>query len=146
MSVAASAKAHLVGESGVLAALLPGVVVSYSLPTDPPRELVYGGNVTGTVAPSAMKGGVRLKREENLTLVLYVRVATKGRKTSEQAEVRAVAIGDVIANYIAEYTTLADLTDLKLASVSAVDLDGWVDDDGAGAILTLTVGLMSYLT
>lgn len=147
MSVAASAKAALVGENGVLAALLPGVIVAYSMPTkDIPRELVYAGSVTGPVELKAMSGGVRVKRSEDLTLQLHIRVYKPGT-SAESVEARAVAIGDVIATYIAGNTTLGGVTDLKLARVTGVELDApWTDDDGTGSTLTLAVGLMSYLT
>lgn len=146
MSVVASAKAALVGEGGVLAPLLSGVTVSYSPPRDLLRECVYGGQVSGPVELKAMAGGGRVKRSETLTLLLFVRVWKPGGKTTETVEARAAAIGDVIALYIAANWTLGDVADLKKAEVSALDLDGWVDDDGAGSVLTMTVGLMSYLT
>lgn len=146
MTVVASAKAKLVGETGVLAALLPGVTISYSPPRDLMREAVYGGKVIGPVDLAAMAGGGRVKRREDLILQLYVRVWHPGEPSTEAAEVRAAAIGDVIALYIAANWTLGDLADLKKAAVSALELDGWVDDEGAGAVLTMTVGLMSYLT
>lgn len=146
MTVVASAKARLVGTSGVLAALLPGVDVTYSPPRDIKRDLVYGGQVAGPVELAAMAGGTRVKRQEDLTFPLYVRVWKPGAKTAETAEARAAEIGDVIALYIAADWTLGGLADLKKASVSALDLDGWTDDDGAGSVLTLTIGLMSYLT
>lgn len=147
MSVAASAKAKLVGANGVLAALLPGVIVGYSMPAkNIPRELVYAGSVTGPVELKAMAGGGRVKRSEDLTLLLHIRVCKPG-ETAETVEARAVEIGDVIATYIAGNTTLAGVADLKLARVTAVELDApWTDDDGAGSTLTLAVGLMSYLT
>lgn len=147
MSVAASAKAKLVGTSNVLAALLPGVIVKYSAPVkDIPRELVYGGEVTGPVELAAMAGGARVKRSEELILQLHVRVYKLGKETTEASDARAVAIGDVIANYIAANWTLGDVPDLKKAVVSGVDLSGWTDDAGAGSVLTLAVSLSSYLT
>lgn len=148
MSVVASAKALLLGESGVLAAQLPGVKVSYSDPSrDEPREAVYGGSVAGPVRLAAFAGaGGRVRRTEELTLQLHVRVYIPGKKTCEASDARAVAIGDVICNYIAANWTLGDLPDLKKATVDAVDLDGWLDDTGAGSTLTISVGLLSYLT
>lgn len=147
MSVVASAKAKLVGGSGVLAPLLTGVTVAYSAPLrDIPRELVYAGSVSGPVELRAMAGGARLRRSENVTLQVFVRVYEPGVDNTQTTDARAVAIGDVIANYIATNPTLGDLTDLKLAQVSGVDLDGWIDDDGAGSVLTIAVSLMSYLT
>ncbi len=147
MTVVASAKAKLVGASGVLAPLLPtGIKVSYAPPRDIKRSLVWGGQVTGPVSLKAMAGGGRVKRSEELTLPLYVRVWTPGQASTEAPEASAAAIGDVIALYIAANWTLGDLEGLKKAEVSSLNLDGWVDDDGAGAVLTMTVALMSYLS
>jgi hypothetical protein len=147
VSVVASVKAALLGATdGILAPLLTPVTVAYSLPRDIPRELVYGGNVVGPVTLAAMAGGARVKRQEDLILQLHVRVWQPGQETTEETDARAVEIGDVIALYIAANTTLGGVSDLKLAQVSGVDLDGWTDDDGAGSTLTLAVGLMSYLT
>lgn len=145
MSVAAAAKAYLVGRNSVLAPLLPGVQVTYSLPRDIKRELVYGGQVAGPVELKAFAAGGRVKRSETLTLALHVRVA-KPNENTQDADARAVEIGDVIAGYIAANWTLGGLADLKLAQISGVELDSWTDDDGAGSLLTIAVSLTSYLT
>lgn len=144
MSVAATAKAYLVGRSGVLADLLPGVIVGYSPKRDSPREEVYAADVKGPVELVAFAGGDRVRRSEDLSFPLVVRVYKPGQETSETAEARADEIGDVIADYIAANWTLGGLTDLKKATVAAVELSGWTDDDGAGGVLILTVELTSY--
>jgi hypothetical protein len=146
MSVAQSAKAYLVGTSGVLADLVKPVIVAYSPPRDVPKELVYGGTVLGTTALAAMAGGARVKRSEELTLQLFVRVYQPGQKTSEKPEARAIEIAQPISDYIAANWTLGDLPELKSATVAGVELDGWIDDDGAGAVLELGIALTSYLT
>lgn len=146
-TVAAAAKAKLVGTAGVLAGLpgMTGVVVAYSMPRDIPRELVCGGEVSGPVAVAAMKGSGRIKREEDLTMALHVRVYTLGQKTTEVSDARAVAISTLIEEYIAANETLGGVTDLKLASVAGVTLDGFIDDDGATSLLTLRVALKAFL-
>lgn len=146
MSVAASAKAYLVGAKGVLVDALAPVKVGYSLPRDIPREFVYGGTVIGTTQIAAFAGGGRVKRTEQLTLLLHVRVFKPGASTSETAEARALEIAGPISAYIAGDWTLGGLADLKSASVEGVELESWVDDDGAGATLDLGIALMSYLT
>lgn len=150
MSIAASVKAQLVGTAGVLAPLLTGppkVNVTYSAPArDIPRELVYGGEITGPVELAAMAGGGRVKRTEDLILQLHVRVYELGKKTTEASDARAVEIGDVIAAYLAANWTLGGLAGLTKAVVSGVDLSGWTDDEGAGSLLTLAVTCSSYLT
>jgi hypothetical protein len=146
VSVAASAKAYLVGAEGVLVDLLAPVKVGYSLPRDVPREMVYGGTVVGTTQLSAFAGGGRVRRQEDLTLLLHVRVYKPGATTSETAEARALEIAKPISDYLAANWTLGGLAELKSASVAGVELDSWVDDDGAGTTLDLGISLMSYLT
>lgn len=146
MSVAASAKAYLVGANGVLVDLLRPVQVTYSEPRDILREVVYAGDLAGTVSLQAMAGGARVKRSEELTFPLVVRVWKPGASTTEETDARADAIGDQIADYIAANWTLGDLAELKKAVVSGVDLSGWTDDDGAGSVLTMAIQLTSYRT
>lgn len=146
MSVAASAKAYLVGSAGVLVGLLDPVKVAYSLPRDIPREVVYGGTVIGTTILAAFSGGVRMKRTEDLTCLLHVRVYKPGAQTAETSEARALEIGTAISTYIAENPTFGGLAELKSATVAGVELDSWIDDDGAGCTLDLGIALMSYLT
>lgn len=147
MSVAASAKAYLVGAQGVLVALLDPVKVGYSMPKEIPREMVYGGTVIGTTTLAAFAGGGRMKRTEELTCLIHVRIWTPGRgKSAETTEARALEIGTTISNYIAANPTLGGLAELKSATVAGVELDSWADDDGAGTTLDLGIALMSYLT
>lgn len=146
MSVVATAKARLVGTSNVLAALLPGVTVAYAAPVrDLPRELVYGGTVIGPVELAAYAGGARVKRTEDLTVMIHIRVYKPGA-TREFTDGRAAEIADVIANYVAANWTLGDLPELKKAVVAGVETDGWSDDDGSGSTYDMAIGLMSYLT
>lgn len=148
---AAAARAALLGENGLLQALpsLAGVTVAYSPPSVTPRELVYGGQVAGPVGLAAMKGGAggRIKREENLSLQIHIRVYEPGQQSTEGTDARAVQIGAAVEEYIAGNPTLDDLPGLKLAAVEAIDLDpGALDDDGATSLLTLQIALKSYLT
>lgn len=152
MSVAAAAKAYLVGENSVLRPLLnpsPSggqVIVGYSASRDNPREEVYGGTVVGPVEPAAFAGGGRVRRAENLTLMLHIRVYKPGEKTTEASDARAIAIGTVIDQYLAtkDNWTLGGL--VLRAGVAGVELNGWTDDDGAGSTYDLAIGLMSHLT
>ena len=145
--IAAAAKAALVGESGVLAPLMPaGVKVHYSLPRDIPRELVYGGAMVGPVELKAMAAGGRVKRSEDIALNLHVRVYLPNG-TTEAAEARAAAICDVITDYIAANWTLGDIDGLKAARVVSVDMgEPWTDDDAAGSSPTIAVSFLTYLT
>jgi hypothetical protein len=147
VSVAASAKARLVGVDGVLADLMPdGVKVRYAMPTkDVPRDLVYGGRVSGPIELSAMAAGARVKRTEELTLQLHVRVY-RPNGSRETTDGRAVEIGNAVANYIAANWKLGELPELIKATVDTVELDGWTDDEGSGSVLDMAIGLQSYLT
>lgn len=146
-TVAAAVRAALVGTSGVLEGLagLSGVKVAYSMPRDIPRELVCGGTVTGSVSLAAMRGSARIKREENLSLAIHIRVHQPGEATTEFSDARAVEISTPIEEYIAGNSTLGGVTDLKLAAVEGIDLDGFIDDDGATSLLTLRIGLKAFL-
>lgn len=146
--MAAAAKAALVGTTNVLSALpgLAGVQIAYNTPTrDVPREVVYGGDLSGPVSLSAMRGSGRVKREESLSLRLHVRVNEPGNATTQNTDARAVAICTAIEDYIAANTTLGGVTNLLGASVESVSLDGWIEDEGATSILDLSISLKSYL-
>jgi len=144
--IAAAAKAALVGESSVLAPLMPaGVKVHYSLPRDIMRSFVYGGAMVGPVELKAMAAGGRVKRSEDIALNLHVRVYLPNG-TTEDAEARAAAICDVITDYIAANWTLG-IDGLKAARVISVDMgEPWTDDDGVGSSPTVVVSFMTYKT
>jgi hypothetical protein len=152
VSVAAAAKAYLVGEDSVLRPLLnpsPSggqVIIGYSASRDNPREEVYGGTVVGPVELAAFAAGGRVKRSENLTLMLHIRVFETGRKTTERTDARAIEIATVIGEYIAANWKLGGLPGLLKATVNGIELNGWTEDDGAGTTLDLAIGLTSYLT
>lgn len=148
-TVAASAKARLVGANNVLSGLpgLAGVEVAYTMPRNVPRELIYGGKVSGQVELAAMRGSTgRVKRQENLNLTLHIRVHDKGQPTTETVEARVAEIAIVVENWIAANSTLGDLPNLKLATVESVEIDSGIEDDSATAELTLTIGLVSFLS
>lgn len=148
-TVAAAAKARLVGANNVLSGLpgLANVDVAYTMPRSLPRELIYGGKVSGSVELAAMRGNTgRVKRQENLNLTLYIRVHDKGQATTETVEARAAEIAVVVENWIAANSTLGDLPNLKLATVESVEIDSGIEDDSATAELTLTIGLLSILS
>lgn len=150
-TIAAAAKARLVGTSNVLSGLsgMTGVIVAYNMPRDVPEEVIYGGKISGPVELAAMKGGSggRVKRKEDLTLRLHIRVCKKGEATTEDAETRAAALSTIVEDYIAENYTLGDLANLKLARVESVDMDSWLTDDGGSySEITLSIALMSFLS
>lgn len=146
---AAAAKARLVGRNGMLAGLpgLQGIDVHYDMPRDVLRETVAGvGDVEGEPDPAAMRAGGRIKRTEDLTMMIEVRVYKPGQSTREEGDARATEIADVVVEWIAANPTLGDLADMKFARVTNVNLRGGVDDDGATSSVVITIGLLSYLT
>lgn len=147
-TVAAAAKAKLVGANNVLAGLpgLSGVIVGYDMPRNLPRECIFGGKVNGAVELAAMRGGGRVKRTENLDLNLHIRVHDKGQKTTEAVEARAAELSTIVEDWIAANPTLGDIPSLKVARVQGVELDSGIEDDSATADITLTIGLLSFLT
>ncbi len=148
-TVAAAAKAALVGANSLLSGLsgLDGVVIGYDMPRSLPRETIYGGKVSGSVELAAMRGSNgRIRRSEELALNLHIRVHDKGQRTTEAVEARAVQLSMIVEEWIAANPTLGDLPDLKLAKVQGVELEAGIEDDSATADLTLTIGLMSFLT
>lgn len=151
-TVGVAAKTALVGTGNVLTGLAgigdAGVTVAYSMPKDVKREVVYGGKVGGPVTLSAMRGGGsnRIRREEDLTLMLMVRVYKPGQSDGEATETRAVALYTLIAEYIAANSTLGGVTDLKLARVDSYDMESWPDDDGWSAEIAMQIGLKTFLT
>lgn len=147
-TVAVAVKSYLVGTSGVLAPLLTGVKVGYSPDRDNPREEVYGGSITGPVELAGFQpAGGRMRRKEELTLLLHIRVYKPGQKNTEASDLRAAEIGGVIGAYIAANPRLGGIDGLMKAYVSGIDLsEGWTDDDGAGSTLTVAIGLTTFLT
>lgn len=148
-TVAAAAKARLVGVDNILTGLpgLAGVIVAYGMPRDVGRELIYGGKVSGPVELAAMRGSNgRIRREEDLAFHLFIRVYEKGQQTAETAEARVTALSEVVEDWIAANPNLAGLPNLILAKVQNVELDSWLEDDGATAEMTLIIGFMSFLT
>jgi hypothetical protein len=134
VSVAASAKAYLVGKDGALKPLLPGVQVAYSRRGHEARARLR--------RPRSRPGraeGVRRRRPGEAVrgpdAALHIR--STSRTTRETTEARAVEIGDVIAElHRRELDPRRPDGAEEGRRSSGVELDGWTDDDGSGSILT----------
>lgn len=148
-TVAAATKAKLVGRSNVLTAVVgSSVKVSYKFVRDVSRKFVYGGHIGGPVDLSAMKGGGsnRVRRQEELSLQLFVRVYEPGDGTGEDADAEAAAIATLIEEYVAANTTLdGSITGLKGIYESAFDLAPFTEDEGSGSVAVLTFTVKSFL-
>ncbi len=154
-TVAIAVKSKLVGTGNVLTGVLAGltgddaVVVAYDDPPDRPRRAVFVGNISGPVELAAMKGGPsgRIRREENLSLQLHIRVYEPGHRTTEVTDTDALVISALIENYIAANPTLGGVADLKTARVGGFGINSFLTDDGGATThVMLTVGLHSFLS
>jgi hypothetical protein len=123
-----------------------GVSVAYSWPGDDRagRECVYGGPVTWSTRPLAMRGGGRMPRREDLTVPIHVDVSKPGAEGAE-VEARAVEIGTVVEELIAADTTLSGVPGLQLAGISGGQLAHAFEDELAFAVLTYQVTFLSTL-
>lgn len=128
---------------------LSGVTVSYVLSgIKLPREIVYGGKVTGPVTAAAMRpAGGRLGREEIPLINVHVRVLKPGVLDSS-AEERAAALGTVIADMVAADPTLAGaVPGLLLLAVENEEYETGPGEDGSAvAVGTLTLSAHSFLS
>lgn len=125
---------------------LDGIQVDYSTgQRDPERERIFGGKAHAAHTPSAMRGSGRVKREENASINVHIRVAAVGGD-EETAEARAVELGTPIEDSLAGDPSLDTPAGVLKALVSDVELGSYVDDDGAFAALDYQISVDSYLT
>lgn len=121
---------------------------SYVGKHDITEYVFFGDEVGGPMNLAAMKGGsaARIRREENLTGSLHIRVRRKGQQTTQTAVQRACELGAVVEGLIALDPSLGGVTGLLKATVDNVACQSDVDDDGATAILTYTIAYHSTMT
>jgi hypothetical protein len=124
---------------------LTGVQVTYAFAGDSLREAIYLGKATWDTEPLAFRAGARMKRKEDLTVELYLRVMVPGGEPSA-AEARVVELGTVAEELIATDTTLSGATGLRMAQVRGGEMDHWTNDDGVIAGLMYRVDFLSELT
>lgn len=131
-----------------LAALasLDGVVVEYAWrfgSTD--RERIFTGRARATHGPASLKSG-RTHRNERMTFDLVVLVE-KVDGTQEEADERALVLGAVVEEYVADNNTLGGtVSGLNWITVSGVELNGLANDRGHLAELTYSLTYDARLT
>lgn len=138
-------KSKLVSELAALPAMA-GVKVSYGDPGDLAlKENVWCGKITDNEHEAvALKAG-RRRREENYTADVYVEV-TGTRLTVETAETRALALGLVLEEYLADNPKLdGTITGLLFAVVSGMELSTLESTDGPHTRLTVSIDVKARL-
>lgn len=134
--------------------LIEGVVASYSYVAklhEKTRELVcYADRTAGTLAVAAMRGGSgasdRVKRREDSTTQLQIRVTKLGQQTTQAGETRAAAIGAVIENIVANNYNLSAVTGLLKAVFNGYEMTSYADEDGTYTTLSYSISFDSMLT
>lgn len=147
------AGSNIVAVKRQLIAVLPGllgVVGDYSYVGshhDGERDYLYLGNrASGPTTAAAMAGGTRFVREEHLDFSLAIVSRTPGEETVEAAEARVVELGALAEEYLAANWTLGGgIEGLLKVQIMSAELESAVDDDGASALLTLSLRADSHV-
>lgn len=121
--------------------------IEYSYPGRTVERLViYGGQIAGDVALSAMRAGGRIAREENLVLDLHIEAVMPGEADTAAGDDEVAAVGLVVEHLVAGNPTLdGTVAGLILIKVVGVDLDGEVEDESAISVLTYKLGIKSHI-
>jgi hypothetical protein len=147
------AGSNIVAVKRRLMAVVPGllgIVGDYSLVgkrLDAEREyFCLGGRAQGPMMASAMAGGGRYARDEELEFSAQLGVRQPGQETVETVEARTVELGTLFEEWLAGNWTLgADIPGLLKVQINAFELESGVDDDGASATLTYTLLANSHI-
>lgn len=123
---------------------LDGVAVQYAWkPNQTVRERVFCGRAFGQHKPANFKAG-RTHRDERISFDLTVLVE-KPAGSAEDAETRAVAIGTVIEEWVADHR-IQTIPSVKWLVVEGdVELTSMFNDSGHMAELVYTITFAAYL-
>ena len=116
-----------------------GVQVSYADPGEAMRrECVYLGDIdSGSQIPESFSTGTR-RRIEDFTLDVFV--AVQGKPTSSSAEVRAVALANVIDDVVANDPQLGGLASLTFCEIDGMSMTtNEAGIDGAHCVVTIRI-------
>jgi hypothetical protein len=122
-----------------------GVQVSYADPGEAMRrECVYLGDIdSGSQIPESFSTGTR-RRIEDFTLDVFV--AVQGKPTSSSAEVRAVALANVIDDVVANDPQLGGLASLTFCEVDGMSMvTNEAGVDGAHCVVTVRIHVQARL-
>lgn len=125
---------------------LVGVQVSYAWRRDFGREVIYGGRVRIDHDFTAMRGGGRLPRDEQVTLTAVIRVRNL-QSDPVAGDERVAELLTVVEELLAGDPTLTGLDNLLFAGVKGADVaEPEFDDDGVTCGALVEIGYRSYLT
>ena len=131
-----------------LAPLIAPVKISYGSPGKLGRtEGVWLGTARDTSLdsdhePAALRGG-RVRRRETLRTDVVFEVMSKN--TPREAEARAVALGTLLEEYLADNPTVGGVPTLLWCVVEGIELDTTESADGPRCVLIYTLSAMSDL-
>jgi hypothetical protein len=109
------------------------------------REIVFGGKVSGSMEPAAMRGNALQPRTEVLTLMLHIYVAYPGESDASATEARAVEIGTEIEEWVAG-NPVPPLEGLRSLWVAAYEIESGLEDETSMTGVDYTLSALSYLT
>jgi len=136
-STAAALKAALktaMAAEGALSA----VAVSYGEPGELHRSehIWIGSAVSGSVEPAVFRAG-RVRRDEEYSLDVVIDVGSEPRP--EDAETRAVLLGAVVEEMLADDPQVSNVTNLLWVIVDGFELDTVESSEGPRSTYTLTL-------
>lgn len=126
---------------------LDGVDVIYAWKFDHelPRERIFTNRARATHTPASLKAG-RTFRNEQMTFDLVVRVEGVDM-TAAETDTRALVIGAVVEEYVADNRTLGGaVTGLNWIVVSGLELNNLSNDRGNLSELTYSIAYDARLT
>jgi hypothetical protein len=143
-STIVAVKQALVTELSALGGM-SAVSISYAHPGERGgKEILYCGVVRdGDHEAVALKAG-RRRREENYEL--DVQIVVSGTKlTEERSETRAMVIGTLAEEYLADNPTINDVPNVRFVVVSGIEMETITTSNGPLTQLTLTVSVKARL-
>lgn len=121
------------------------VIYAWKFDAELPRERIFTDRCRATHEPASLKSG-RTFRNERMTFDLVVRVELIGG-TSEEADERALVIGALVEEYIADNNTLdGAVSGLNWITVSGMELNNRGNDVGSLSELTYAITYDARLT
>lgn len=124
---------------------LVGVAIVYSEATQKtlPRERITFGEPRFVHSQSAAANGTRVPRTEQATIECWVHVRMQGRPP-EQCDARAVEIGAVLEEYLADHPTLdGAIPALEMVRVADGDIGHVIDAEGTWSQITYRIAAVS---
>lgn len=121
------------------------VIYAWKFDQELPRERIFTSRVRATHEPASLKSG-RTFRNERVTFDLVVRVE-KVDGTAEEADERALVIGALVEEYVADNRTLGgSVSGLNWVVVSGMELNNLSNDRGNLSELVYAITYDARLT